>query len=165
MGKEPACSAGDAGSTPGSGKSPGGGHGNPLQYFHLESSMDRGAWWTTVYRLTKSWTRLKCLSTHTHRDTHTITNNHKHNDIKQYKILSYFSGDKNFNISFTGSRSSCWQATVFPLEALDKNPLPSLSQLPEASCIPWLVVSSIFQPSYSHHAISCSGSPVSLFLV
>ena len=37
--------AGDAGLLPGSGRSPGGGHGNPLQYFCLENSMDRGVWW------------------------------------------------------------------------------------------------------------------------
>ena len=47
MGKEPACNAGDAGdmgSIPGSGRSPGGGHNNPLQYSCLENPMDRGAW-------------------------------------------------------------------------------------------------------------------------
>ena len=44
-GKEPTCNAGDAGSDLGLGRSPGGGHGNPLQYFHLKSPMDRGAWW------------------------------------------------------------------------------------------------------------------------
>ena len=43
-GKESACNAGDAGSIPGSGRSPGGGNGNPLQYSCLENSMDRGAW-------------------------------------------------------------------------------------------------------------------------
>ena len=41
-GKESACSAGDLGSIPGSGSSPGGGHGNSLQYSCLENSMDRG---------------------------------------------------------------------------------------------------------------------------
>ena len=41
--KESVCSAGDLGSIPGSGRSPGGGHGNPLQYSCLENSMDRGA--------------------------------------------------------------------------------------------------------------------------
>ena len=44
----------DVGSIPGSGKSPGGGHGNPLQYSCLENPMDRGAWWATVHRLKKS---------------------------------------------------------------------------------------------------------------
>ena len=43
-GKESACHAGDVGSIPGSGRSPGGGHNNPLQYSCLENPMDRGAW-------------------------------------------------------------------------------------------------------------------------
>ena len=51
--------AGDAGSIPGSGSSLGGGHGNPLQYPCLENPMDRGAWQTTVQRVTKSWAPLK----------------------------------------------------------------------------------------------------------
>ena len=55
----------DLGSIPGSGRSPGGGHGNPLQYSCLENFTDRGAWWATVHRLAKSWTRLKQLSMHT----------------------------------------------------------------------------------------------------
>ena len=41
----------DMGSIPGSGRSPGGGHGNPLQYSCLEDPMDRGAWWVTVHGL------------------------------------------------------------------------------------------------------------------
>ena len=47
-GKEFACNVGDPGSIPGSERSPGGGHGNPLQYSCLRNSMDRGAWWATV---------------------------------------------------------------------------------------------------------------------
>ena len=43
----------DIGSTPGSGRSPGGGHGNPLQYSCLEDPMDQGVWWATVHRVTK----------------------------------------------------------------------------------------------------------------
>ena len=39
----------DVGSIPGSGRSPGGGHGSPLQYSCLENPMDRGVWWATVY--------------------------------------------------------------------------------------------------------------------
>ena len=46
----------DVGSIPGSGRSPGGGHGNPLQYSCLENPMDRGAWQSTVHGVTKSWT-------------------------------------------------------------------------------------------------------------
>ena len=47
---------GDMGLTPGWGRSPGGGHGNPLQYSCLENPMDRGTWQTIVHRITKSWT-------------------------------------------------------------------------------------------------------------
>ena len=57
MGKEPACNAGDArdmGSIPGSGRSPGAGHGNPLQYSCLENPMDRGAWRATVHGVSES---------------------------------------------------------------------------------------------------------------
>ena len=53
----------DAGLIPGWGRSPGGGHGNPLQYSSLENPMERGDWWATVHRVTKSWTPLKWLST------------------------------------------------------------------------------------------------------
>ena len=49
---------------PGSGRSPGGGHGNPLQYSCLENPMDRGAWWATVQRVAKSQTGLKRLNMH-----------------------------------------------------------------------------------------------------
>ena len=44
----------DMGSIPGSGRSPGGGHGNPLQYACLENPMDRGAWTATVHGVAKS---------------------------------------------------------------------------------------------------------------
>ena len=40
---------------PGLGRSPGRGHGNPLQYSHLDNLMDRGAWWAAVHEVTKSW--------------------------------------------------------------------------------------------------------------
>ena len=61
-GKESTCNAGDTGLIPGSGRSPGERHDNPLQYFCLENSMDRGAWWATVHRVEKSQTGLKGLS-------------------------------------------------------------------------------------------------------
>ena len=59
--KNPHANAGDIrdrGSIPGSGRSPGGGHGNPHQCFCLENPVDRGGWWATVHRVVKSWTRL-----------------------------------------------------------------------------------------------------------
>ena len=55
----------DVGSIPASGRSPGGGHGKPLQYSYLKNSMDRGAWQATVLGVAKSWTLLKRLRMHT----------------------------------------------------------------------------------------------------
>ena len=53
-----AGASGDLGSIPGSGRSPGGGNGNSLQYSCLENPMDRGAWKATVHEITKSQTQL-----------------------------------------------------------------------------------------------------------
>ena len=61
-GKESACSAGDPGSIPGLGRSPGEGDDNPLQYCCLENPMDRGAWWATVHGVAKSRTGLSDLT-------------------------------------------------------------------------------------------------------
>ena len=63
-GKESAHHAGDAGDTGsvfGSGRAPGGGHGNPLRYSCLGNLMDRGGWQPEVYGVAQSWTRLKRL--------------------------------------------------------------------------------------------------------
>ena len=57
--KNPPVSAGDVGLIPGSGRSPGEGNGNSLQYPCLGNSVDRGAWQATVHGVAKSWT---CLS-------------------------------------------------------------------------------------------------------
>ena len=57
-GKESAWNSGDLGSIPGSGRSPGEGNGNTLQYSCLENPRDRGAWQATVHGVTKSWTQL-----------------------------------------------------------------------------------------------------------
>ena len=54
----------DTGSIPGLGRSPGRGHGNPLQYSCLEYPMDRGAWQAIVHRVAKNQTGLKQFSTH-----------------------------------------------------------------------------------------------------
>ena len=63
-GKESACNAENLGSILGLGRSPGEGHGNPLQYSCLDNPMGRGAWWATVHGVT-SQTQLKQRSTHT----------------------------------------------------------------------------------------------------
>ena len=63
-GKASAYNTGDPGSIPGSGRSPGEGNGNPLQYSCPENLMDRGAWRDTVERDTNSRTQLKQLNMH-----------------------------------------------------------------------------------------------------
>ena len=70
-GKESACNAGDLGSIPGLGRSPGGGHNNPLQYSCLENPMDRGAW-------QNPWTRTGLQSVRLQRDRHDWAIKHIH---------------------------------------------------------------------------------------
>ena len=60
--KESTCSAGDAGLTPGSGRSLGGGNGNPLQYSGLGNPTDRGAWWAMVHEVIKELDTTKRLN-------------------------------------------------------------------------------------------------------
>ena len=65
--KNPLANGGDVrdvGLIPGLGRSPGGGHGNPLQYSCLENPMDRGAWWATVHGAAKSRTQVQRFSMH-----------------------------------------------------------------------------------------------------
>ena len=57
LSKEYTCQAGDMGLTPGLGRSPGEGNGNPLQYSGRGNPMDRGAWQATVYGVEKRWTQ------------------------------------------------------------------------------------------------------------
>ena len=76
--KNPLVNAGDirdAGSIPGSGRSPGGEHDNPLQYSCLQNPMDRGVWWVTVYRVTESDTNEAAEHARTQKtNLHTGTN-------------------------------------------------------------------------------------------
>ena len=64
MVKNVPVNAGDLGLIPVLGRSPGGGHGNPLQYSCLENPTDGGAWWAKIHGIRKSQTPLKRLSTH-----------------------------------------------------------------------------------------------------
>ena len=103
-----AWDAGDLGSIHGLEWSPGGGHGNPLQYSFLENPMDKGAWKATVHRFTKSQTWLTWLSTYTHKlrictggfkFIHTYIMFNKSN-VKKYKSLIHSFCLKEFLKSF-----------------------------------------------------------------
>ena len=85
--KNPPANAGDtrdAGSIPGLGKSPGGGHGNPLQYSCLENSTDRGAWQATVRGTAKSCTQ---LSNYAHTQRKLLRYMDKVRDTKKFVIV------------------------------------------------------------------------------
>ena len=80
------ANARDASLIPGSGRSPGEGNGNPLQYSCLENSMDRGAWRATVHRIQE--VKHDCETEHTHTQTHTQTHTHTHTHTHTRAILA-----------------------------------------------------------------------------
>ena len=86
-GKASAYNAGDLGSIPGSGRSPGERNGNPLRYSCLENPMDGGAWWATVHGVTKSWTQLSDFTQSTHRNVGETTLVRVTNDFLTWQTL------------------------------------------------------------------------------
>ena len=78
-GKESACNVGDLSSTPGTGRSPGEGNGNPLQYSCLKNPTDRGAWQAIAHRVAESQTQLSDF-------THSLT---LENKVSLYSIMLY----------------------------------------------------------------------------
>ena len=77
----------DAGSIPGSGRSPRGGHSNPLQYSCLENPTYRGAWWATLHGVAKSWTWLKWLSSRSSSSSSRV--NMQYYMLQVYNIAIY----------------------------------------------------------------------------
>ena len=107
--KESTCNAGDLGDMcliPGSGRSPGGGHGNPLQYSCLVNSMVRGTWWATVHRVTKSRTQLKQLNMHA--CTYIYDSLKKLTEFLLVKFLISRHGNLNFTYSYIMKCYSCF---------------------------------------------------------
>ena len=119
--KNPLANSGDGrdmGSIPGSGRSPGGEHGNPLQYFCLENSMDRGTWWATGHRVAKGGT--------------------------QFSIHAPYNPDFTSPVHWLGSAFTVHLGHLGLLDLSIKfmNRLPSASlcckPLPDASSDPWV---------------------------
>ena len=107
------CRRRDMGLIPGSGRSPGGEHGNPLQYSCLKNLMDRGTWWATIHRVTKSRTRLKQLSTHACGKPTIILKTSKGKD--QVFILY----ELHWNSQNTGVGSLSLLQEIFPTQGLN----------------------------------------------
>ena len=105
---------------PGLGRSPGGGHGSPLQYSCLENPMDRRAWWATVQRVPKSWTRLKWLSTLTH-------------------TLHVGKGSVCFSVHHCVYPQPTWDSKVF----VEMNEWVNVGKLPFSSLVIWAFVQQI----------------------
>ena len=97
-GKAPACVAGDPASIPGSGRSPGEGNGNPLQYSFLENPMDRAAWWATVHRVAKSQTRLSNYTLTLEICTYVSINTHSKMHIFECFMSRKDAGQRHFQI-------------------------------------------------------------------
>ena len=97
MVKNPPANAGgirDTGSIPGSGRSPGGGHGNLLQYSCLENAMDREVWWATIHRVAKSWIGLKGVSMHVSLNGTPEASSASENLLSSMKERCQYSGTK-----------------------------------------------------------------------
>ena len=120
--KESACNARDLVSTPGSGRSPGEGNGNPLQYSCLENFMDRGAWWVTFHGIAKSQTGLNDY-------TFPFLPSHPHSYSFNPIFLSH--------LSFYG-------------QTYGKRHILPFSPLPHILCTP-LLTAYDFLPSHSNH--------------
>ena len=104
-------------SIPGLGRSPGGGHGNPLQYSCLENLTDRGAWWSTVHSVTKNQTQRKLLSTHYMiQQFYYFFKENKNTNLKRYMHLYVHCGEGDGTplqyscLENRMGRGACWAA-------------------------------------------------------
>ena len=114
-GKEPACNAGDTrdeGSIPGSGSSPGGGHGNSLQYSCLQNPMDGAVWWSTVHGVAKSTTRRSMHEQKLPQGEFSLDFENNRTQVIQYLNRKVYSLIHIFLLKITTfpkrNRHSCW---------------------------------------------------------
>ena len=115
--------AGDTGLIPGSGRSPGEGHGNTLQHSCLENPMDRGAWWATVHRIIKSQTQLPdWVHTHTHMPSPELGTAGK-KEVGQVQWVRAHTGISAPSSPTSPCRSPDWEAGSCKIEFSAAQPL------------------------------------------
>ena len=169
-GKEPACQCRkirDAGLIPKSGRSPGGEHGNLLQYSCQGNPKDRGVWWATIHRVTKSWIGLKQFSTYAYIYLHIflgdifILVNYEPNNIwKQGKdfyeipfnviwFLFVFSGEELFS-----TKNSCQNFSEDKWKGwLTQIGLVFFQEVSQFSC--WVMSDSLQPHGLKHSRLPC----------
>ena len=124
------------GPIPGSGRSPGGGHDNLLQYSCLENPIDRGAWWAKVHRVTKCWTQLKQLSTAQQIQTQV--------DLSPGNWEDFCSRNKNNSVAINSSHPDC--GLQIPFSIKEPGFLTRKKQMPE-------LLPKIYQINLGHLAV------------
>ena len=120
---------------PGSGRSPGGGCGNPLQYSCQENPMDRGAWRDTVHGVGESDTQLKHLSPRARAHTHTHTHTQTHSSTEQCFPLSRHRVLESHLLTQCGSHVCAAPSPSWPHSA-GRPPFPHPSCRPSCDCLP-----------------------------
>ena len=125
--KEFTCNAGNLGSIPGLGRSPGKGNGCPLQYSCLANSMNRGSWWATVHEVTESdrtkwlthmWTPKKCWKSirknrilepgRGKKETYYLQMSNK--EIHNWPLNGIMNAKRRWNDIFKGLKENKWQS-------------------------------------------------------
>ena len=135
VGKECACNAGDPGSIPGSGRSPGEGNGNPLQYSFLENSMDRGSW-QAVYGTVSVW---GCKS-RTYLSTHSSsTKRYWMSCLKHLQGYFSLSGSLSYIVAAAAKSFQSYPTLCDPIDCSPPgSPVPGILQ---ARTLEWVSIS------------------------
>ena len=114
-----ACNAGDLGSIPGLGRSPGEGNGNPLQYSYLENPMDRGAWRAMVHGVAKNQTQLSDFPLEQKKNILPIFRTEAPRSLSSYSYSPFFSHQhKKNNIEMAGHLQNNYNGASFSSDDL-----------------------------------------------
>ena len=145
-GKESTCNAGDLGSIPGLGISPGEGNGNPLQYSCLGNPMDGGAWWATVHGAAESQT-LQSIVTFTFFQAQFQQMNKRHKKTKEPLLPLLKSWEQKVGVR-SKTRVLCMPPALNTTKRVCKPPKPPL--WPAARCTSTLILYKEQAPKQAH---------------